>query len=474
MPIRLRLALWYGTLCTVLIGLVSFLGFAAYTRGQYQTLDQVLVLSANHVAAGWREAGTSYVLEADISELQVAFRLYDSYGHFKRGSRLAPPFEPIQPQKVLEQNLSVYADPVAQFLRLPWTHSQGAFLLLPGQDGQRWRVYVTPLVKGQETLGYLEALTPLGLLDASVRRLAALLLVVGLVSMLAVFGLGLILAGGALRPMAHLIETAQQIARSADLSMRVPPMAARDELGRLSRTFNQMLENLAKASEAQKRFVADASHELRAPLAAIQGNLELLRRYPQMPEADRQVALGEAEREALRLSRLVADLLLLAKGDAGLPLRPTRVRLDEVVEEALRDADWRVEGHRLEAQLQPVWVRGDRDYLKQLVLNLLENALKYTPAGGWVRLELKQQGDRVLFQVQDSGIGIAPEDLPFVFDRFYRADKARRRDPGGSGLGLSIARWIVEQHRGSIQIQSQPAQGTTVRVVLPAEEAADG
>jgi signal transduction histidine kinase len=469
MPIRLRLALWYGTLCTVLIALVSLLGFSAYTRGQYQTLDQVLVLSANHVAVGWSESGTSYVLEADISEIQVAFRLYDSTGQFKRGSRLEPPLEHIQPQNVLEPDNSVYADPVAQLLRLPWTRNEGAFLLQQGQDGQRWRVYVTPLIKGYETLGYLEALTPLGLLDASVRWLATLLFAVGLISMLAVFGLGLILAGGALRPIARLIETVQQIAHSTDLSMRVQPIAARDELGRLSVTFNKMLENLAKASDFQKRFVADASHELRAPLAAIQGNLELLRRYPDMPEADRQVALSEAEREALRLSRLVADLLVLARGDAGMPLRQTHVRLDQVVQEAIRDAAHLTEGQRLETYLQPLWVYGDRDYLKQLVVILLDNALKYTPATGSVRVELKPEGNHSYLLVQDTGIGIAPEDLPNVFDRFYRADKARRRDPGGSGLGLAIALWIVERHQGSIQIASQPGQGTTVSVALPAE-----
>lgn len=467
MPIRLRLALWYGTLCTVLIALVSLLGFSAYTRGQYQTLDQVLVLSANHVAVGWREAGTSYVLEADISEIQVAFRLYDNTGQFKRGSRLEPPLELIKPQKALEQDVSVYADPVARLLRLPWMHTEGAFLLPQGQDGQRWRVYVTPLVKGQETLGYLEALTPLGQLDASVRRLALLLLLVGLVSTVAVFGLGLILAGGALQPIARLVETVQQIAHSTDLSMRVQPIAARDELGRLSVTFNEMLENLAKASEVQKRFVADASHELRAPLAAIQGNLELLRRYPDMPKADLQVALGEAEREALRLSRLVADLLVLAKGDAGMPLRQTQFRLDEVVQEAIRDAAHLTEGQRLEARLQPLEVLGDRDYLKQLVLILLDNALKYTPADGLVQVELRAEADQVYLVVRDTGIGIAPEDLPYVFDRFYRADKARRRDPGGSGLGLSIARWIVGRHQGAIQIVSQPGQGTTASVTLP-------
>jgi signal transduction histidine kinase len=236
----------------------------------------------------------------------------------------------------------------------------------------------------------------------------------------------------------------------------------------LAETFNQMLSSLQEADNAQKRFVADASHELRAPLAAIQGNLELLRRYPHMPAAEREKTLQMAEREAMRLSRLVNDLLTLARSDAGLPLREALVDLKAVAQEALTEARYLLKGQRLETQaLEEVWVLGNGDHLKQLVLILLDNAIKYTPEGGTVRLALQAQRGQACLSVRDTGIGIPPEDLPHIFERFYRADPARSRNKGGSGLGLSIARWIVERHKGEVEVNSQMGQGTTVVVRLP-------
>ena len=224
--------------------------------------------------------------------------------------------------------------------------------------------------------------------------------------------------------------------------------------------------------EAQKRFVADASHELRAPLTAIQGNLEILTRFKNMKPKDREEAMTEAVREAQRLSRLVNDMLALARGDAGVEVRHQPLNLSQLLREAFEEARHLSQTHRLELGfLDEVRLVGDRDRLKQLAIILLDNALKYTPEGGTVRLELRQlelhQGRVAEFRVSDTGIGIAPEDLPRVFERFYRADQSRRRDPGGTGLGLSIARWIVEQHGGEIWLESELGQGTTVVVRLP-------
>ncbi|HEU4741768.1 MAG TPA: ATP-binding protein, partial [Meiothermus sp.] len=218
--------------------------------------------------------------------------------------------------------------------------------------------------------------------------------------------------------------------------------------------------------------VADASHELRAPLASVLGNLELLRRYPDMPEEDRQLALHDAYSEARRMSRLVHDLLALARGDGGLHLRWQTVRLDTLLAEAIRQTSALSQEHHFVPALEPVALEGDPDRLKELLLILLDNALKYTPPGGTIRLELKQTERHAELRVSDTGIGIAPEDLPHVFERFYRADRARVRihdpgDPGGTGLGLSIAKQIVEAHQGKIGLESQLGRGTTVWVLLP-------
>jgi len=227
---------------------------------------------------------------------------------------------------------------------------------------------------------------------------------------------------------------------------------------------------LRELNEAQKRFVSDAAHELRAPLTAIQGNLELVRLYPQMSNEDRLEAVGDAEREAARLGRLVADLLTLARGDSGVQMVEDDLRLDEVLSEAWRGALSLGRGHRMELlTLEPCVVLGDRDRLKQLTLILLENALKYTPEGGKVTLELRSLGDAAEFWVRDTGVGIADASLEKVFERFYRTDEARVRgeDPGGTGLGLSIAKWIAELHGGVVWLESAEGQGTVAVVRLP-------
>jgi PAS domain S-box-containing protein len=227
-------------------------------------------------------------------------------------------------------------------------------------------------------------------------------------------------------------------------------------------------------AESQKRFVSDASHELRAPLTAIQGNLELLRRYPNMPASDRDEALLEAEREATRLARLVSDLLALARGDSGAAVQTDELELRPVLLEAWTDAQRLTSSHRFElGQLEDsAVIVGNRDRIKQLALILLENAIKYTPAGGSIRLELRSDtvpNDQIEFRVMDTGTGISANDLPHVFERFYRADLSRTRghDPGGTGLGLPIAKWITELHGGEIDLESEEGQGTRARVRLP-------
>jgi signal transduction histidine kinase len=229
-----------------------------------------------------------------------------------------------------------------------------------------------------------------------------------------------------------------------------------------------MLDSLQGAYRAQQRFVADASHELRAPLTAIQGNLELLERQTNMPPEERRQAVSEAKHEAHRLARLVADLLALARADAGVPLRREPVELDRILMESVADARHLTRGQKLEVgHLEPAVVHGDPDRLKQLILILLDNAIKYTPPSGQVTASLHRNGQSVEVAVRDTGIGIPKEALPRVFDRFYRADPARTRDPGGTGLGLSIARWIAEQHSGAVTIKSSPGQGTTATAHLP-------
>jgi signal transduction histidine kinase len=233
---------------------------------------------------------------------------------------------------------------------------------------------------------------------------------------------------------------------------------------------------LRRILDAQKRFVGDAAHELRAPLTSIQGNLELLKRYPNMPENDRTETTEDAYREAARLGRLVNDLLALARGDAGEGLRLEPILLHDLVSESLRHAQHLTKKHQFELlKLNHCTVEADHDRLQQLMLILLENAIKYTPDGGWIRVSLDCDPEWAEIRVQDSGIGISREHLSQVFERFYRVDKGRSRgtDPGGTGLGLPIAKWIVAQHDGEILLESEIGVGTLAIVRLKIAVASD-
>jgi signal transduction histidine kinase len=373
----------------------------------------------------------------------------------------------LDPRAVLAHPSSPPFDPLvglAPSIAAPGA-GHGAFGLATDRAGVRWRVYVLPIGRTGQDLAVVASLERIDATVAGLRELVVLFALGGaLVTLLA----GWLLAGRALRPVAALTQTARAIARSRSLHERVPVGSRGDELGQLGAIFNEMLASLEQANQAQQRFVADASHELRAPLTAIQANLDLLERQPAMDAGDRQEAVGEAAWEARRLAALVADLLSLARADAGVTLRRRHVELDRVALEALGEARHLVRGQRLEVEaLEPAVVTGDPDRLKQLVLILLDNALKYTPPPGRVTLGLRREGTGVILTVRDTGIGIPADDLPHVFERFYRADPARTRDTGGTGLGLPIAQWIAELHGGRVGLTSAVGQGTTATVSLP-------
>jgi len=470
MSIRVRLAFWYGGLFALVLLLVTLLSYAFHVRSHYDDRDRALITSAGHMAL---EAGTMqdgpHLLEGR-GGLEVGFRLYGSDGTLRERTAGVEALPPLDPRAVLAEPSGPPYDAIAR-LSPPLVASDapanGAFGVLVTPE-QRWRVYVLPIEQGSAIAGYLETLTPLGSLDASIKAYRALLLALGLAGLAAALLGGWAIAGGALRPIANMVETAGTITHSRDLSHRIPTPQHHDELGRLAATFNAMLASIETAYGAQQRFVADASHELRAPLTGIQGNLELPRRPPDMPAADRDEALGEAEREASRLTRLVADLLALARADAGVTLQRRSVALDEVVLDAFRTARQLARGQELVLDpFEPAQVVGDEDRLKQLLLILLDNALKYTPAGGRVTLGLRHLRTTAEVLVHDTGVGIGTEDLPHVFERFYRADPARNRDSGGTGLGLPIARWIARQHGGDVTLESQLEQGSTATVRLP-------
>lgn len=289
---------------------------------------------------------------------------------------------------------------------------------------------------------------------------------------------GWLLAGRALRPINRITTTAASIAtadgRAVNLSARLDEPHANDEVSRLARTFNAMLDRLETAFVAQRRFLADASHELRTPLTAIRGNADVLRRqadsWPDRPERDDTIAaLDDMRRESARMSRLVSDLLLLARTDAPEHHSPfTPVALGPIATEAVRTLDAITSGRTVTVAGESAVVLGDADRLRQLVIILVDNAIRHTSEDGHIAVSIASDGDgRPILTVRDDGEGIAPEHRPHIFDRFYRADSARARATGGTGLGLAIARSIVADHDGAIDVESVPTVGSTFRVVFP-------
>jgi two-component system OmpR family sensor kinase len=463
--LRLRLAIWHAALTGAVVASVCVYSYAIYARARYDFVDSLLHHSALHVAGelavGVPTERIAIILAARA--LDTRMQLYREDGSLLiRGSLDAP--------LVSLTTLAMHRDvPYGVVPRLaPTMHHDlpiaGHYGTVSNQDSERWRVFALPI----GSAGVLVAALSLRAIDGAVNMYAWLMLIIGIVASGASFVVALLLARRALRPITVLRETASLIARSREFSKRVPQGTSRDELGSLAVTFNEMLVSLEQAYATQQRFVSDASHELRAPLTVIQVNLELLKRHEGMPQADRRRALDEAHAETMRLGRLAADLLLLARADAGMPLRQERIEIDRLLLEVLGEMRHLTRGQGLEiVGLTPARVLGDPDRIKQLLVIILDNAIRYTPPSGRIAVSLACIHDGAVLTFEDTGIGISAEDLPKVFDRFYRADRARARDAGGAGLGLSIARWVAEQHAAELTLTSELGRGTIVRVRLP-------
>ena len=336
-------------------------------------------------------------------------------------------------------------------------------------DNVHLRVLTVPLQIGERPIGTLQLAANLAVVDTTQRALVTVLLVGSIICLGVAAVAGWLSTGQALAPLERVTETALQITRADDLSRRIPYQgSADDEVGKLIQAFNQTLSRLENLFNTQRRFIADVGHELRTPLTVIKGNVDLMRR---MGCSDDESIVG-IENEVDRLTRLVGDLLLLAQAESGkLPLDSRTVELDTLLLEALQQMQV-LAGERLNLRLgeiDQVLVCGDQDRLKQVIVNLVGNAIKYTPEGGEVLVGLSKTGTQAKLVVSDTGPGIPADDLPHVFERFYRGEKSRTRskDGKGFGLGLSIAFWIVRNHDGRIEVDSKEGQGTTFCVWLP-------
>jgi signal transduction histidine kinase len=337
-------------------------------------------------------------------------------------------------------------------------------------NSSKWhiRVLSIPLEQNEHKVAVLQLATKLDVVDVAKKELTDILFIIWIVAVLFSGMAVWVTIGQSLKPIGSITEAVEQINRADDLSRRIPYSGAEgDEISSMVSSFNQTLERLEALFTSQQRLLADVSHELRTPLTVIKGNVDLMRR---MKSLDAE-SLTSIDQEAGRLTRLVGGLLLLAQAESGkLTLAMQKVELDLLLTEVFQEmsilAGGKVRLHMNE--IDQVYVNGDRDRLKQVFINLTANAIQYTPQGGDVFLSLERIKDQARVIVRDTGPGIPSEDLPHIFERFYRAEKSRTRGKStGFGLGLSIVNWIVEKHGGRIEVASQDGKGTTFAVWLP-------
>ncbi len=455
MPLRLRLTLLYSTLMG---GILLTFGTAVYiiiAILMVNQLDSNLASTAQEIinVAKTNSLGQIEMIpppSLDFSS-NVYIQLWDDNHKIKSSSAdiksIDVPLDPID----LWSNQMIYRETVFQNVHM--------------------RVLNVPLRVGMHSAGVLQVAANLNAVNAAQRDFLDILLVSTIISIM-VAGIGSwFVLGGALSPLDVAAETALAINRADDLSRRIPyDGPPNDEMSNLIEAFNQTLERLENLFKSQQRFLADVSHELRTPLTVIKGNVDLMRKMKQFDEE----SLASIDQEAGRLTRLVGGLLLLTQADSGkLTLNNQLVELDTLLLEVYHEthvlAGSKV--HLKIANIDQIQINGDRDRLKQVLLNLVANAIQYTPQGGDVMIGLKQIGEQARIIVRDTGPGIASEDLPYIFDRFYRAEKSRSRSSSpGFGLGLAIAKWIVENHGGTINVESRESQGTTFAIWLPLEK----
>jgi len=477
MSIRLRLTLLYSAILAVTLITFSAILYATQTRATYDSIKTNLMNQAagftrsrSHVPGPPPgQSGTGPLPGSQSPGTSTSITPSDSLlpGRWMQTRSITG--------TILAQTPDLSSD-----TSLPLS-SQG---LKSVQNGTNW--FETAQIQGEPLLIYSQPFTtqdgvieivqvafPITQAQLSLAALRLILMVGSSLVMVAAFAVGWALAGTALRPIHRITQTAQAIGAEHDFSRRVEHRGPADEVGQLAITFNDMLAELESAYrqleaalDSQKRFVADASHELRTPLTTVRGNIELLRRHPPIDRAERAEILTDTTEEVDRLIRLVNQLLVLARADAGQILRRDPIPVRSLLEDVYRQAKL-LSPHAQIGCESPAdgLILGDRDALKQILLILIDNALVHTPPGTAVDIAASVSDEHVAISVRDNGPGIAPDILPHIFERFYRGQASRTGL--GAGLGLSIAKELIEAGGGIITVESQPGQGSVFTVKLP-------
>lgn len=455
-----RLVAWYAGVLTavfVLLGLLTFFFLRHYLEAnlldtQARRARQIagtLVAQARHDGEDAMRTEVEKLYSPEINDRFIRITRADGEVVYVSGAPRNELFDPARVPAIAGK----FLEGAARKVRVPGGALLIAAVPATGSDGTLYRVEVgTSAAPVEDTLAQVVIMLAVGL------PVAVAVAVAG----------GFVLVRRALEPVAGMALKAEEITQH-NLSERLPVVESGDELERLSVSLNRMISRLEEALRGSKQFVADASHELRTPLTVMRGELESLAQDGRL-ERDTREALGSVLEEVERLAEIVESLFALSRLDAGEADVWQRFDLAELAattaeQMSLLATDKNI---RVDCESTPgVTVRGDRARLKQVIVNLLDNAIKYTPNGGRVSLRVGRDGAHAVLDVTDNGVGIPAEALPHVFQRFYRVDGSRSRDQGGAGLGLSIVKSICAAHGAEVEVRSTPGVGSTFRVRQP-------
>lgn len=471
MSIRLRLSLFYSAilaLTLLVFGLLLYFVQAEYT---YSTIKRDLTNNADRIIQSINRALMRQPPTTRPGFIPIPVELL--------GEQTFKDIRTRDVIRVLDANGSLAVSPFTRDTEaLPLT-AEGLVELQAGNivweissiEGEKLLINNTPLVINGQMVLIIQSARALTDRDRSLESLSQYLVIAGLFTILAAFGVGWLLAKFSLSPIQRITQTARAIGSERDFSRRVAHSGPNDEVGQLATTFNAMLNQLqdayqkvAHALNMQREFVADVSHELRTPLTTIRGNLALLLRKPPIPAREHEEIVTDMVDESDRLIRLVNDLLTLARADAGRKFTTEPVAICELVDEVVSQAHLLDPDRPIHFNCPPeATITGDRDATKQVLLILVDNALKHST--GEIEITASQTATQVSVSVTDHGAGIAPERLERIFDRFYRADEARHTP--GFGLGLSIAKALVEGQGGVIGVRSVLGEGSVFTFSLP-------
>lgn len=453
-----RLALWYGAgiaLVLLLLGGFLYVALDRYLRGEALTLLRTQAVPLQRLVAEQRPAELRQVVNGIVERPAAT-----GVGVWVLGpnARLIG-----QSRVAADQGLSASA--IEQLRGI--AQGRGEDSTIVAANGQRFMLLLRPLQIQGRLVGGLVLSTSLAPADQTLHGFVAILLIGIGATLLVVSAVVIIVTRVGLRPLRDMGRTAHQIAEG-DLSQRVPTGHTVEEVGELATSFNYMAEKLQDAWQAQRQFAADASHELRTPLTSLAGYMDVLNKGAKDDPSTLDHILTAMRGEVDRMTRLVRDLVSLARLDAGDELRLERLDLTRIVADVYEQTKAMAPGREVNLRANDAaWVEVDVDRIRQVLLNLADNALKYTPTEAHVNFAVQSYDSTVQVTVADNGPGIPAADREHLFDRFYRAEQSRTREKGGAGLGLAIARKIVEAHHGRMSVDCPREGGTVFSVRLP-------